>query len=62
MSECKWKEDNDGCWWTDCGQGFVLADGTPKENDMKFCCYCGKPLEEKLFKWPEDEEQEGEGE
>jgi hypothetical protein len=42
---CTWHEDeNDGCWDTDCGEAFVLNDGTPESNHMKFCCYCGKPL------------------
>jgi len=36
-----------GCevWETDCGEIFVLNEGTPEDNDMKFCSFCGKPLE-----------------
>lgn len=50
-------------WWTDCGESFVMTEGTPIGNDMRFCCYCGKPLVEDIL--PEDdetEEQEQEGE
>lgn len=38
---CAWKQDSDDIWWTKCGHGFVFTDGGPKENKMKFCCYCG---------------------
>lgn len=41
---CCWKEDSNGAWWTDCGNGFELMDGSPLDNGMKFCCYCGKRL------------------
>ena len=41
---CGWGEDEDGNYWTTCGHGFSIIDGTPKQNGMKFCCYCGKPL------------------
>jgi hypothetical protein len=50
MKTCTWTEDSDGNWETDCGETFILNDGTPKENHMKFCCYCGKPLKEERFK------------
>ena len=33
-------------WRTDCGQDFLLTDGTPSSNLMKFCCYCGNVLTE----------------
>lgn len=46
---CCWLLDEiDGFWQTDCGRGFCLADGTPTENEMRFCCYCGKPLHEQV--------------
>lgn len=41
---CGWAHDEDGIWQTDCGEAFVLMDGTPEENDFRFCCYCGKNL------------------
>lgn len=43
--KCKWEEDDDyGYWDTSCGEQFVLEAGTPKENNMNYCCYCGKEL------------------
>jgi hypothetical protein len=42
---CEWVGDNrDGALETTCGHVFELNHGTPRENGMKFCCYCGKPL------------------
>lgn len=41
---CTWSENGDGAWDTGCGQCFVLNDGGPADNDMRFCCYCGKTL------------------
>jgi len=47
MSEtCEWVEDVDGIWDTGCGQFFVLEDGTPSDNKMRWCPYCGKSLQE----------------
>jgi len=55
---CEWAlEDNYDCcdtWETQCGQNFVLLEGTPADNHMKYCCYCGKTLIE--TKLPEDKE------
>jgi len=54
---CSWTVDDDGVWNTECGQAFVLEDGSPKENFMKYCCYCGRGLIE-IFPpdpYPEDE-------
>ena len=42
---CGWQYDESGEYWeTDCGEAFVLLDGTPADNGMRFCCYCGKRL------------------
>ena len=42
---CEWIYDDDlGAWVTSCDKLFVLNDGTPAENNMQFCCYCGKSL------------------
>lgn len=48
---CNWNQDGEGCdtWASDCGQYFTLNEGTPTENKMKFCCYCGKPLTESPY-------------
>ena len=41
---CEWKQDKNGVWETDCGNMFEIIDGTPSDNDLKFCPYCGKNL------------------
>ena len=43
---CNWNQYDDeySSYETDCGQSFVLNEGTPGDNGLKFCCYCGKPL------------------
>lgn len=46
---CRWSRATAGDiasdWWTtSCGNSFVLNDGTPSENNMRFCCYCGGAL------------------
>ena len=48
---CDWHE-REGYWITDCGHEFVINDGIPSENYMRYCCYCGKKI--KQF---EEEEQ-----
>lgn len=47
---CKWHNypETDNVWDTDCGQSFEIYDGTPTENGMGFCCYCGKPIREAI--------------
>lgn len=41
---CLWAPDDDGSWWSACGNGFVFNDGTPTENAFAYCCYCGSPM------------------
>lgn len=43
---CKWEQDNteSDAWNTSCGNAWLLTEGTPKDNDMKFCPYCGGNL------------------
>ena len=41
---CEWREDKDGAWDTSCKNKFELTHGTPLDNQMTYCCYCGKPL------------------
>jgi len=47
---CHWYEDEDGVWHTDCEKMFVLNTGTPTENKMRYCCYCGKNLVEVKYR------------
>jgi len=44
---CKWVQDGDGVWQTECKQSFTFdcVDGTPDNYDFKHCPYCGKKLE-----------------
>lgn len=47
-SDCIWELDDpeDDTWGTQCGHYFSLNEGTPTDNRMAFCCYCGKPIRE----------------
>lgn len=42
---CSWEEVGEA-WETTCGHSFMLNDGTPSDNGMRYCCYCGKPLDD----------------
>lgn len=53
---CKWKENIDGYYDTDCSNSFVLIDDTPSKNGMNFCCYCGCSLQEELYKGDDNDE------
>lgn len=46
---CVWTEDEGGNWNTGCDNSFVIIEGSPAENKMRFCCYCGKPITEKPY-------------
>ena len=43
-------------WHTTCGEEFVLTDGSPSENRMNFCHYCGKPVIESGYHDEENSE------
>jgi len=50
---CVWsrQEDDYDCYYeTSCNNAFILNDGTPKKNKMRYCCYCGHLLKEKKGK------------
>lgn len=53
---CYWTEDPDGQWETSCGNTFVIIDGSPADNDMTYCCYCGKKLAQQSFQEPDEDE------
>ena len=42
VETCEWKEDRYDAWDTECGNCFTFLEGGPKENDSRYCCYCGK--------------------
>lgn len=55
MSEkCIWRENEDGYYETGCDNAFIIESGTPEDNHMAFCCYCGKPLESQNYEWDEE--------
>lgn len=55
IEQCVWQQNEDGYYDTSCKGSFVLNDGTPLENYMRFCCYCGDILKQKLYEGKEDE-------
>lgn len=52
---CKWSENADHFWDTSCNKSFCLENGTPVENEMLFCCYCGDVLKQNPYKGNKDE-------
>ena len=45
--ECEWKfNEEEESWDTSCGDKFIIIDGKPSDNSMKFCCYCSYELKE----------------
>jgi len=46
----------DDHWNTSCGQSYVMIEGTPRENDYKFCPACGKELVEVVIPFDEGED------
>jgi hypothetical protein len=62
-NSCQWTLDylvceDDETWQTACGQQFVINSGTPEENKMRYCCFCGEPLEHIIVSEPRDEEEQ----
>ena len=54
---CTWCQDGDsdsGVYATSCGHYFNLEDGTPEDNKMQWCCYCGKKLVQELITEDDD--------
>ena len=55
---CTWHQDGDsdsGVYATSCRHYFNLEDGTPEDNKMQRCCYCGKKLVQELITEGDDE-------
>lgn len=46
--KCTWTENDDGAYETGCGGIFVIMEGTPTENEMRYCPYCGKKILEEV--------------
>ena len=43
---CTWRDNMDAIYETGCGNLHIINDGSPAENRMKYCCYCGKEIED----------------
>lgn len=41
---CVWHCDEYGVWHTDCEHLYVINEGLPSDNSMKYCCFCGKEI------------------
>ena len=49
---CTWHQDGDsdsGFYATSCRRFFNLDDGTPEDNRLAWCCYCGRKLLQELI-------------
>ena len=49
---CTWQQDGyveSSTYRTSCGHYFNLENGTPADNKMAHCCYCGKKLVQELI-------------
>jgi hypothetical protein len=46
--QCTWtRDDHDSdIWLTGCGEAWCLNEGTPKENRIKYCPFCGVKVRE----------------
>ena len=55
IESCAWTEDSDGIWSSSCEQDAEFLSGGPMENSYRYCPYCGKPLEQKLYVEPQVE-------
>lgn len=50
-NNCIWvyyEDAYENYWETKCGNLFQIMAGTPSENKMKYCPYCGKLLKEQV--------------
>ena len=58
---CVWREDEDGIWETSCGASWVFTDGSPSENNTKFCHNCGHPVQPVAYveRFEDDEDEAG---
>lgn len=46
LEKCTWFQEDEGSdiWVSDCGGLFTLNEGSPADNDLKYCCWCGKSI------------------
>ena len=42
---CTWTHDDDeGSWDAECGERWSITEGTPEENNFRFCPGCGRQV------------------
>jgi hypothetical protein len=49
-SQCTWTENSDGTWETTCGNAWIFLAGTPSDNQVRWCPYCGRVLHEVRYR------------
>lgn len=55
---CTWTQDeDDGFWYTECGNAYEFMEDGPAENNHRFCPYCGGRLNVREYEdtWEDDE-------
>jgi hypothetical protein len=54
---CNWHQDDEGSdvWQTECGHYMTIIEGTPAENEFKYCCYCGCEIVEHVHEEASDD-------
>ena len=43
-NSCTWKSLNNGTYETSCNHMFQLNDGSPDDNEFKYCPFCGEMI------------------
>lgn len=41
---CAWRAGEDGVWQSNCGEAHVFIDGGPRDNNYRYCPYCGRVI------------------
>lgn len=57
---CTWSQDDweGDAWVTGCRNDFHIIEGTPEDNRMAFCCFCGGPLRQVPYEDDIEEEDD----
>lgn len=47
---CEWHLINDDtdAWKSSCGDAWIFEDGTPEDNHMNYCPFCGRHLKQRV--------------
>ena len=43
---CMWEcvDTDEWVWESECGEEWILTEGTPRQNGMAYCPFCGKRM------------------